>query len=226
MWVLDSFLERKINQCWYVQIPHIKEIQLDPSRLAAFMLAEVSFLVALASLDNAISQAAAKGLRLISYAERMPGAPVNPYINDDDKSKRNPIYEQLGDPGAPIGKHCNKFFLVSFLFTHLTGRLNHQRRIRKLIRMLTFSAGIQVVVWQECYNRWRVLDDKIHIFCAVSSLPENPSYQVGTRHQPPFVFGLLNFASGRSIPVAKPHFVSCRVEWRMLWGGYTSLRVG
>lgn len=73
------------------------------------MLAEVSFLVALASLEDNISKAAAKGLRLISYAERMPGAPVNLYINDDDKPKRNPVYEQLGDPGAPIGRHCDKF---------------------------------------------------------------------------------------------------------------------
>lgn len=99
--------------CLHSQIPHIKDIQLDPSRLAAFMLAEVSFLVALASLDNNISKIAAKGLRLISYAERMPNAPVNPYINDDDKSKRNPIYEQLGDPGAPIGKQDLSFFFFS-----------------------------------------------------------------------------------------------------------------
>lgn len=40
---------------------HIKEIQLDPSRLAAFMLAEASFLVTLASLDNNSFKAPGKG---------------------------------------------------------------------------------------------------------------------------------------------------------------------
>jgi len=46
--------------------------------------------------------------------------------------------------------------------------------------MLTFSAGIQVVVWQECYNRWRVLDDKIRTFVVVGSTPETPAQQVRT----------------------------------------------
>lgn len=84
------------------QMPHIKEVQMYPARLAAFMLAEVSFLVALTSSDNGISTLAAKGLRVISHAERIPYAPVNPYISDEDKSKRNPIYEQLGDPRAKV----------------------------------------------------------------------------------------------------------------------------
>jgi hypothetical protein len=86
---------------------------LDPSRLSAFMLAEVSFLVALTSTDNAISELAAKGLRLISHAERMSGAPVNPYISDEDRSKRNPIYEQLGDPSVTIaGKYPDKAICI------------------------------------------------------------------------------------------------------------------
>ena len=151
---------------------------MDPSRLAAFTLAEVSFLVALTSSDNGISELAAQGLRLISHAERFPDAPVNPYISDDDKSKRNPIYEQLGDPNVTIAGKCRDKVTVSSLLIRHIGRLNHQRRVRKLIRMLTFSAGFQVVVWQECYNRWRVLDDKINTLVAVSSTPETPLQQV------------------------------------------------
>jgi len=50
----------------------------------------------LTSSDNGISELAAQGLRLISHAERFPDAPENPFISDEDKSKRNPIYEQLG----------------------------------------------------------------------------------------------------------------------------------
>jgi hypothetical protein len=42
------------------------------------------------------------------------------------------------------------------------GRVGHQKRIRKLIRMLSFSAGIHVVVWEECYWRWRALNESIN----------------------------------------------------------------
>jgi neurofibromin 1 len=40
--------------------------------------------------------------------------------------------------------------------------LDHQKRIRKLVRQLTLSAGIHVVVWEECYWRWRSLNEIIN----------------------------------------------------------------
>ena len=79
------------------------------------MLSEVSFLVALSSADNDISNAAARGLRLISHAERQLDSPVNPYISDEDKSKRNPIYEQLGDPRATVAGELIQTLLPLFL---------------------------------------------------------------------------------------------------------------
>ncbi len=75
---------------------------MDPVRIPAFALAEISFLVALTSVDNDISHLAAKGLRLISHAERQPNAPVNTTITEEDRSTRNPIYEQLGDPRITV----------------------------------------------------------------------------------------------------------------------------
>ena len=63
---------------------------------------EISFLVALTSSDNTISQSAAKGLRLITQAEEQPDAPQNPTITDEDRAQRNPIYEQLGDPRVTV----------------------------------------------------------------------------------------------------------------------------
>ena len=63
---------------------------------------EISFLVALSSADNNVSQLAAKGLRLISHAEQHPDAPPNPTITDEDRAQRNPIYEQLGDPRVTV----------------------------------------------------------------------------------------------------------------------------
>ena len=45
---------------------------------------------------------------------------------------------------------------------NLAGRVGHQKRIRKLIRMLSFSAGIHIVVWEECYWRWRTLNEAIN----------------------------------------------------------------
>lgn len=76
----------------------MKALQVDPARTPPFVLMEISFLVALASADNDISHSAAKGLRLICYAEHQPDAPPNPTITDEDRAQRNPIYEQLGDP--------------------------------------------------------------------------------------------------------------------------------
>ncbi|PPQ78909.1 hypothetical protein CVT25_002369 [Psilocybe cyanescens] len=124
---------------------HTTDVQPDPKRIPAFALAEMAFLVSLTSADNDISQLAAKGLRLLSYAERLPGAPVNTSMTEEDRSKRNLIYEQLGDPRITVA-----------------GRVGHQKRIRKLVRMLTFSAGIHVVLWEECYWRWRALNESIN----------------------------------------------------------------
>ena len=57
------------------------------------------------------------------------------------------------------------------------------------LRHSLISAGIRVVVWQECSNHWKVLD---RTFVAVSPLPENSSYQVNTRHQP-FLIWIIKF---------------------------------
>jgi hypothetical protein len=86
-------------------------------------------------------------------------------------------------------------------FINPTGRLGYQKKVRKLIRMLTFSAGIQVVVWQECFNRWRVLDDKIYMFVVVTSVPDTPMQQVSAFHQS-FQVRVIEFRPGKSIPVA------------------------
>jgi hypothetical protein len=80
----------------------MKEVQLNPKRVPALVLAEIGFLVSLTSADSHVSHLAAQGLRLLSHAERQPGAPVNKTATDEDRSKRNPIYEQLGDPKVMI----------------------------------------------------------------------------------------------------------------------------
>ena len=75
---------------------------------------EISFLVALTSSDNNISQSAAKGLRLISQAEQQPDAPPNPTLTDEDRAQRNPIYEQLGDPRVTVIGRYNFFLIYSY----------------------------------------------------------------------------------------------------------------
>ncbi|KAG5648701.1 hypothetical protein DXG03_000048 [Asterophora parasitica] len=122
----------------------IKSIQTDPARVSAFALAEIALLVALTSADSNVSQLAAKGLRFLANAERQPGAPVNQTVSDEDRSKRNPIYEQLGDPKVMV-----------------VGRVGHQKRIRKLVRLISYSSAVYIAVWQECYWRWRALTETI-----------------------------------------------------------------
>jgi hypothetical protein len=84
--------------------------------------------------------------------------------------------------------------------------------------MLSFSAGIQAIVWQECYTRWRVLHSTIY-----TNDPSNPietqdsGYinltipQVSTHvYQVNYdVFSSL----GHSISVAKPYVVPGCFEW-------------
>jgi len=81
-------------------------------------MTEIAFLVSLTSVSSDVSQLAAQGLRLIAQAERHPGAPVNHGLTEEERSKRNPIYEQLGDPRVVIvGEHFSSscFFSVQVL---------------------------------------------------------------------------------------------------------------
>jgi hypothetical protein len=82
-----------------------KEVHLSPVRAPALALGEIAFLISLTSADNGVAQIAARCLRLITLAERQPDAPENTIHTEEELSKRNPVYEQLGDPNvAVIGK--------------------------------------------------------------------------------------------------------------------------
>ncbi|KAJ7620066.1 hypothetical protein FB45DRAFT_146957 [Roridomyces roridus] len=116
---------------------HVKAIQTDPDRVAAFVLVEIALLVTLTSEDSQISQLAARGLRYIAYLENLPGAPAALIADDEQLSQRHIVYEQLGDPRVMI-----------------VGRVGYQKRMRKLLRILSFPSVIHVAVWQECYWRW------------------------------------------------------------------------
>lgn len=39
--------------------------------------------------------------------------------------------------------------------------MGHQKRIRKLVRLISYSSAVHVAVWQECYWRWRSLTEAI-----------------------------------------------------------------
>lgn len=54
------------------------------------------------SADKAVSQIAAQTLRLIAQAERRPGAPLNPRVSEEERFRRHPIYEKLGDPNILV----------------------------------------------------------------------------------------------------------------------------
>lgn len=148
---------------------HVKQIQLDPGRLPAFALAEIAFLVSLTSADSNVSHLAAKGLRLLSHAERQPGAPLNTSIHEEDRLKRNPIYEQLGDPNVMVVGMFYTNFLQNLPggLTYDVGRVGHQKRIRTLIRLIAYPSAAHIAVWEECYWRWRSLSELI-----IESMPE------------------------------------------------------
>lgn len=85
-----------------LQAQHMKDFQLDAKRVPAFAMSEIAFMISLTSSDTAVCQAAAQGLRALAQAQRVPGAPVNPGVSEEDRSKRNPVFEQLGDPKVAV----------------------------------------------------------------------------------------------------------------------------
>ncbi|KAI9574812.1 hypothetical protein HD554DRAFT_2201766 [Boletus coccyginus] len=121
---------------------HAKWLQFNPDRVPAFALGEISFLVSLTSVNSEVSQLAAHGLRLIAQAERHPDAPVNMGLTEEERSKRNPIYEQLGDPSVVV-----------------VGRVREQKRVRKLLRLVAYTSPINIAVWEECFWRWSALSE-------------------------------------------------------------------
>ncbi|KAI5118442.1 hypothetical protein M0805_000576 [Coniferiporia weirii] len=112
-------------------------------RLPAVVVAEAAFLVTLTSTDTIVSSLAAKGLREIAIAECMPN-PRRLIEETDEEAKRYPLYEQLGDPSVVV-----------------VGRVAQQRRVRKLLRLLTRPSVQHAAVWYECYWRWAALKDWI-----------------------------------------------------------------
>lgn len=136
----------------------MKAVQLDASRVPAITLTEIAFLVSLTSPDSNVSHLAAQGLRLISHAERQPNAPINPLLNDEDKTNRHPMYEQLGDPKIMLVGEFQQFTSI-YLDLSSAGRVGHQKRIRKLLRQLMSASAVYIVVWEECYRRWRTLSE-------------------------------------------------------------------
>ncbi|KAJ7094350.1 hypothetical protein C8R44DRAFT_384405 [Mycena epipterygia] len=135
-----------------------KAVRLDEGRTPAFVLVEIALLVTLTSEESSISQLAAKGLRYIAYLESVPGAPPPPIADDDTLSKRHLVYEQLGDPRVII-----------------VGRVGYQKRLRKLVRLLSFPSAIHVAVWEECYWRW------LHLYTFIKDTVEEATAAPETR---------------------------------------------
>ena len=70
-------------------------------------------MVTLTSADRIVSATAAQCLRLIAGAERQKGSPPPALISEEEKAKRYPVYEQLGDARALIlGMLLNAFLTL------------------------------------------------------------------------------------------------------------------
>jgi hypothetical protein len=91
-----------LSHIMFSQGHHVKEIQVDPERVPAFVMAEIAFIVTLTSSNSGISQMAAKGLRTIATLQRQPDAPQIDFIQPEDYAKRARVYEQLGDPKVTV----------------------------------------------------------------------------------------------------------------------------
>jgi len=54
---------------------------------------------------------------------------------------------------------CISLFGASGSYT--TGRVEQQKRIRKLLRSIAFPSSTYIAVWEECYWRWRSLCEDV-----------------------------------------------------------------
>lgn len=83
-------------------IEKVRAIQLTPERVPAFAIAEIAFMVTLTSAERHASAMAATCLRLIAGAERQKGNPPPHLTSEEEKAKRYPVFEQLGDPKSLV----------------------------------------------------------------------------------------------------------------------------
>ncbi|TFY54349.1 hypothetical protein EVJ58_g8920 [Rhodofomes roseus] len=122
----------------------IRRVKINTDRVSAFAVAEIAFLVALTSADANVTLTAAHCLRLLAQAETAPDAPSSNTHSEDERVKRYPIYEQLGDPKVLV-----------------VGRIGHQKRVRRLMRLMPSTSPVHVAVWEECYWRWCALNEMV-----------------------------------------------------------------
>ncbi|TFK46902.1 hypothetical protein OE88DRAFT_1666689 [Heliocybe sulcata] len=157
MCLLNSRIDLKAQRMWMdlaydllvvytraTEREELRQLQVDTTRVAAFALAEIAFLVSLTSVDMKVSSQAAQCLRLIALAERQPDAPLNVGLSEEDWAKRHRTYDQVGDPRIAI-----------------LGRVGHQKRVRKLVRSMARPIPSHVAVWQECYWRWLTMTELV-----------------------------------------------------------------
>ncbi|KAI0371618.1 hypothetical protein BV20DRAFT_1017123 [Pilatotrama ljubarskyi] len=121
---------------------HRNALRITPNRASALAISEIAFLVCLCSADGVVSLTACNCLRLLTQTERQPDAPPYAEGNEEEAIKRHPVYEQLGDPKVSM-----------------IGRVGHQKRIRKLMRLIASPTAVHVAVWQELYFRWCALTE-------------------------------------------------------------------
>ncbi|KAL1741753.1 hypothetical protein HDZ31DRAFT_84616 [Schizophyllum fasciatum] len=136
---LDLYMRKTDNE-------HLLDLQQDPGRIPGLILTEVAFLVCLASVDNNASNLAARGLRLLAHLQKDPDyAAASCTSQEEENSKRELVYDQLGDPKITI-----------------VGRVGHQKRVRKLLRLIAKPCSMHIAVWEECYWRWRHLTELLY----------------------------------------------------------------
>jgi len=190
-------------------------------------------MVALPAATVDMSHIAAKGLRLISLIDRQSDAPASGLLNEEEMSKRNFIYEQLGDPRVIVVGKLSILLLLSGTYLDYPGRVGHQRRIRRLIRVISYNSPVHPAVWAECYSRWRALSQPVYE--ALNDGYERvdlPTHFFGT--EPVSLLGTLIqpfthlISQGHEGGVAKLDSLSCNIVWCLHVGetGFVSVAEG
>jgi hypothetical protein len=78
----------------------------------------------------------------------------------ETRAPRNRVYELLGDPQTLRVSESwlfNSGSIMKVIIYLTVGRVNHQKKLRNLIRRMIVPYPFHTAIWQECYRRWREL---------------------------------------------------------------------
>ncbi|CAG8520644.1 15640_t:CDS:10, partial [Funneliformis caledonium] len=148
--------ENKMHNFWSISTAHKAELITPinvPDRLTSNIQLEIALLVSLCSSEIEICS-----LSINCFSELCREARITTenFAIDEDEPQELPISPQI-----TIVDNWNVYTELSVSPYIVPGRMSQQRRIRKLLRLMTRPTAGNFGAWEEAWNRWKDLTEII-----------------------------------------------------------------